>query len=95
MEITPSKPAAAGPRGLSRTDLPGAGKPAREASATGPRAADDSLELSSGARRLAEVTRELESPERAERIQRLTAEVREGAFNTAERAALSAGRMLE
>ncbi len=95
MEIQPSKPAVTRPHG----NHPAAHDAARTAPggerADAARSSDDRLELSSRSQRLAEIARELDSPERAERLARIAAELEAGTFNTPERAAQSAGRMLE
>ena len=95
MEIQPSKPAATRPQGSAPSEV---SRP--EAQPQAPQqplaaAADDRLELSSRSQRLAEIGRELDSPERAERLAKIAAELEAGTFNSPERAARSAGRMLE
>ncbi len=94
MEIQPSKPAVTRAHGSTPSETP------RSLAAHGDkgeaaRTAEDRLELSSRSRRLADLGRELDSPERAERLARIAAELKAGTFNTAERAERSAGSMLE
>ena len=93
MEIQPSKPAVTRPQGSPPAEPLRPDAPGQQAEAA--RAADDRLELSNRSRRLSEIARQLDSPERSERLARIAAELRAGTFNGPERAAESAGRMLE
>lgn len=94
MEIQPSKPAVTRPHGSTPSE-PLHAAAERSESGEAPRQADDRLELSGRSQRLADIARELDSPERADRLARIARELQAGTFNTPDRAAQSAGRMLE